>query len=82
MRVVIAGGGTAGHVNPALALAACIDGDISFVGTSSGAETTRTCASRPLPMSLRVAVEKLGVPQSYASFAVPLGSKTTSLTTP
>jgi Na+/H+-dicarboxylate symporter len=27
-----------------------------------------------LPMSLRVAVEKLGVPQSYASFAVPLGA--------
>ncbi|MBZ6078115.1 dicarboxylate/amino acid:cation symporter [Microvirga puerhi] len=27
-----------------------------------------------LPMSLRVAVERLGVPQSYASFAVPLGA--------
>jgi Na+/H+-dicarboxylate symporter len=27
-----------------------------------------------LPMTLRVAVEKLGVPQSYASFAVPLGA--------
>jgi Na+/H+-dicarboxylate symporter len=27
-----------------------------------------------LPMTLRVAVERLGVPQSYASFAVPLGA--------
>lgn len=39
MRVVIAGGGTAGHVNPALALADSLKGDeVSFMGTSRGAE--------------------------------------------
>jgi UDP-N-acetylglucosamine--N-acetylmuramyl-(pentapeptide) pyrophosphoryl-undecaprenol N-acetylglucosamine transferase len=39
MKVVIAGGGTAGHVSPALALAAALaDHDVTFVGTSKGAE--------------------------------------------
>jgi UDP-N-acetylglucosamine--N-acetylmuramyl-(pentapeptide) pyrophosphoryl-undecaprenol N-acetylglucosamine transferase len=39
MRVVIAGGGTAGHVNPALALARALDGDeVTYVGTENGAE--------------------------------------------
>ncbi|HWC14132.1 MAG TPA: undecaprenyldiphospho-muramoylpentapeptide beta-N-acetylglucosaminyltransferase [Actinomycetota bacterium] len=41
MNVVIAGGGTAGHVNPALALAEALDADarITFVGTSTGVES-------------------------------------------
>ena len=39
MRVVISGGGTAGHVNPAVALASALEGDdVLFVGTRSGAE--------------------------------------------
>lgn len=39
MRIVIAGGGTAGHVNPAVALAERLTGDeVSFIGTASGAE--------------------------------------------
>ncbi len=39
MNVVIAGGGTAGHVNPAIALAHVLNGDrVSFIGTSAGAE--------------------------------------------
>jgi UDP-N-acetylglucosamine--N-acetylmuramyl-(pentapeptide) pyrophosphoryl-undecaprenol N-acetylglucosamine transferase len=39
--VLIAGGGTAGHVNPALALAAELDGhEVYFVGTAGGAEAT------------------------------------------
>jgi UDP-N-acetylglucosamine--N-acetylmuramyl-(pentapeptide) pyrophosphoryl-undecaprenol N-acetylglucosamine transferase len=41
MRVAIAGGGTAGHVNPALALAAALEGDeVVFLGTARGAEAT------------------------------------------
>ncbi|HYI45956.1 MAG TPA: undecaprenyldiphospho-muramoylpentapeptide beta-N-acetylglucosaminyltransferase [Actinomycetota bacterium] len=40
MNVVLAGGGTAGHVNPALAVAeALADASITFVGTERGAET-------------------------------------------
>lgn len=39
MKVVIAGGGTAGHVNPAVALAEALAGeDVSFIGTARGAE--------------------------------------------
>lgn len=38
MKVVVAGGGTAGHVNPALALAAELAGEVVFFGTASGAE--------------------------------------------
>ena len=41
MKVVIAGGGTAGHVNPALALAHALSADsVSFIGTNRGAEAT------------------------------------------
>jgi UDP-N-acetylglucosamine--N-acetylmuramyl-(pentapeptide) pyrophosphoryl-undecaprenol N-acetylglucosamine transferase len=39
VKVVLAGGGTAGHVNPALALAAELsDGEVTFMGTPVGAE--------------------------------------------
>jgi UDP-N-acetylglucosamine--N-acetylmuramyl-(pentapeptide) pyrophosphoryl-undecaprenol N-acetylglucosamine transferase len=40
MRVAIAGGGTAGHVVPALALAHALEGDeVLFLGTDAGAES-------------------------------------------
>lgn len=39
MRVVIAGGGTAGHVNPAIALGRALDDhETTFIGTLTGAE--------------------------------------------
>lgn len=41
MRFVLAGGGTAGHVNPAIALGRALEGDdVSFIGTRMGAEAT------------------------------------------
>ena len=45
MRVLMTGGGTAGHINPALAIAATIkknipDAEIEFVGTKKGLENT------------------------------------------
>ena len=60
MRVVIAGGGTAGHVTPGLALAGELVGrghDVSFIGTDRGVEvrmvpaagfTLHVAPSRPL----------------------------------
>ena len=43
MRVIVTGGGTSGHVNPALAIANTIkknipDSEIIFVGTNRGIE--------------------------------------------
>ena len=44
MKVIVTGGGTAGHVNPALSIASTIkkfdrDADIKFVGTKKGIES-------------------------------------------
>jgi len=40
MKIVIAGGGTAGHVNPALALARAMgDHEVTFIGTAGGVES-------------------------------------------
>lgn len=39
MKIVIAGGGTAGHVNPAIALGRALNDDsVTFIGTEKGAE--------------------------------------------
>ena len=46
MRVVVAGGGTAGHVSPALALARALDdAEVSFVGTADGVEASMVPAA-------------------------------------
>lgn len=39
-RIVLAGGGSAGHVNPLLATAAHLDADITVLGTAEGLEAT------------------------------------------
>ena len=46
MRVVVAGGGTAGHVSPAIALARALDADeVSFIGTEEGVEASMVPAA-------------------------------------
>jgi UDP-N-acetylglucosamine--N-acetylmuramyl-(pentapeptide) pyrophosphoryl-undecaprenol N-acetylglucosamine transferase len=46
MKVVIAGGGTAGHVYPAIAVArALTDAEVLFLGTRSGSESTLVSAA-------------------------------------
>ena len=51
MNVVIAGGGTAGHVNPAIALARALEANVTFVGTSVGAEA-RLVPAAGFPLEL------------------------------
>lgn len=50
MKVVVAGGGTAGHVTPAIALARALSGDeVTFIGTREGVEAAMvTDAGFPL----------------------------------
>ena len=70
MKVVIAGGGTAGHVNPALALARAMSTDeIIFAGTERGAEATLVPeAGYPLEI-----IEVRGFDRSKPTSIVPTG---------
>jgi UDP-N-acetylglucosamine--N-acetylmuramyl-(pentapeptide) pyrophosphoryl-undecaprenol N-acetylglucosamine transferase len=79
MRVVLAGGGTAGHIEPALALADAlrlVDGSISVtcLGTERGLETRLVPARGydlelipPVPLPRRVTPQLLTVPGRLAS---------------
>jgi UDP-N-acetylglucosamine--N-acetylmuramyl-(pentapeptide) pyrophosphoryl-undecaprenol N-acetylglucosamine transferase len=70
MKVVIAGGGTAGHVNPALALARALPGDVvTFAGTERGAEATLVPQSG-FPLEV---VEVRGFDRSKPASIVPTG---------
>ncbi len=70
MKVVIAGGGTAGHVNPALALARAMSSDeILFAGTERGAEAALVPeAGYPLEI-----IEVRGFDRSKPMSIVPTG---------
>lgn len=74
MRIVIAGGGTAGHVNPAVALAEALVGDaVSFMGTSTGAES-RIVPAAGFPLDeIRVAGFDRAKPWSFPSTAARAG---------
>ena len=70
MRIVIAAGGTAGHVNPALALAqALAEHDVSFIGTHAGFERELVAAAG-LPFE---SVEVRGFDRSRPLGIVPVG---------
>jgi UDP-N-acetylglucosamine--N-acetylmuramyl-(pentapeptide) pyrophosphoryl-undecaprenol N-acetylglucosamine transferase len=70
MRVAIAAGGTAGHVNPALALAqALAEHDVSFIGTHAGFEHELVAAAG-LPFE---SIEVRGFDRSRPLGLVPVG---------
>lgn len=74
MRIVIAGGGTAGHVNPALALAEALSAhEVSFIGTARGAEA-RAVPSAGFEMDL---IEVKGFDRSRPSTLVSAGAGAT-----
>jgi UDP-N-acetylglucosamine--N-acetylmuramyl-(pentapeptide) pyrophosphoryl-undecaprenol N-acetylglucosamine transferase len=70
MRAVIAAGGTAGHVNPALALAeAMSDHEVSFIGTRAGFEKDLVAAAG-LPFD---SIEVRGFDRSRPLGLAPVG---------
>ena len=70
MKVVIAAGGTAGHVNPAIALAQALEQhDVSFIGTKSGFER-ELVAGAGLPFE---AVEARGFDRSRPAAILSVG---------
>ncbi len=75
MRVLIAGGGTAGHVFPALALAGVLAGrhgaDVTFAGTAGGLEADLVpAAGFPfVPVEARPLVRKVSVRAARAPIA-------------
>ena len=91
MRVLMTGGGTAGHINPALAIAAKIeqenpDAEILFVGAKGRMETTlvpqagyaiRTVDVRGFQR--RLSVKNVGRNLSAAVHAVTAGRESTRI---
>ncbi|MEE0967944.1 MAG: undecaprenyldiphospho-muramoylpentapeptide beta-N-acetylglucosaminyltransferase [Clostridia bacterium] len=85
MRVIMTGGGTGGHVNPAIAIANTIkrndpDAEILFVGTARGIEN-KLCTSEGYPikhveiMGFRRSLSLKNFKAAYLAFTSPIKAK-------
>lgn len=85
MKVLLSGGGTAGHVNPALAIADLIkahdrNAEIAFVGTKKGIEN-RLCEKAGYPVyhiemkGLKRSLSLSNIKTAYYYFTAPRKAK-------
>lgn len=85
MRVIMTGGGTGGHVNPAIAIANTIkrnepDSEILFVGTEHGIEN-KLCKAEGYPiehvniMGFRRSLSPRNIKAAYLAFVSPIKAK-------
>ena len=85
MRVIMTGGGTGGHVNPAIAIANTIkrnepDSEILFVGTEHGIEN-KLCKAEGYPiehvniMGFRRSLSPRNIKAAYLAFVSPMKAK-------
>ena len=85
MRVIMTGGGTGGHVNPAIAIANTIkrnepDSEILFVGTEHGIEN-KLCKAEGYPiehvniMGFRRSLSPRNIKAAYLAFVSPMRAK-------
>ncbi|MBR6744600.1 MAG: undecaprenyldiphospho-muramoylpentapeptide beta-N-acetylglucosaminyltransferase [Clostridia bacterium] len=85
MKVLLAGGGTAGHINPAIAIANTIkahnpDAEIAFIGTKKGMENTLVAkAGYPIyhieMRGLRRSLSLSNIKTAYYYFTAPIKAK-------
>ena len=70
MRIVVAGGGTAGHVSPAIALARALpNDDVTFIGTEAGVEATMVPAAGFSMQRIKVAGFDRARPAAFPAVA-------------